>query len=111
MPHNQAEKAIIGTNSPKSGHSALKVEFCICAAVKAEDGTVIRGHRHRDCRDSIVRRGLRPSKRWEDEGFITSSGRFVNREEGFMLMTGCGWTSVNPQGYQDCGWLFSEDLY
>lgn len=88
-----------------------KNEICICAAVRETDGTVIRGHRHRDCRDAIIRIGKKLSKKWEDEGFITSTGRFVNREEGFKLMQQVGWKSVNPQGYQLCQWLFSEDLY
>jgi len=86
-------------------------EICICAAVKATDGTIIRGHRHRDCRDGIIRRGKKPSKRWEDEGFITSTGRFVTREQGMKLMADADWISKNPEGYQSCGWLFSEDLY
>lgn len=86
-------------------------EICICAAVKATDGTIIKGHRHRDCRDSIVRRGKEPSTDWYDEGFITSENRFVNRKEAYELMQNVGWKSVNPQGYQLCGWLFSEDLY
>ena len=86
-------------------------EICVCAAVKNTDGYIMRGQRHRDCRDSIVRRGGSPSKVWEDEGFITATGKFVNREEGFKLMKELGWKSNNPQGYQMCEWLFSEDLY
>lgn len=86
-------------------------EICICAAVKATDGTIIRGHRHRDCRDSIVRKDKIPSKKWEDEGFITSTGRFVDREEAFAIMSAIGWESRNPEGYQLCQWLFSEDIY
>ena len=87
------------------------MENCICAAVKSECGYIIRGQCHRDCRDGIVRRGMKPSKKWEDEGFITSEGRFVNREEAFRIMENINWESVNPQGYQLCNWLFSEDLY
>lgn len=86
-------------------------EICICAAVKSESGNIIRGQAHRDCRDGIIRRGEKPSKKWEDEGFITSYNRFVNREEGYRLMEKVGWTSRNPQGFQLCKWLFSEDLY
>lgn len=86
-------------------------EICICAAVFSTDGTLIRGHRHRDCRDSIIRRGKKPSKIWQDEGFITSNNRFVNREEAYKLQMAVGWKSINPQGYQLCKWLWSEDLY
>lgn len=86
-------------------------EICICAAVKNTKGKIIRGQAHRDCRDGIIRRGGLPSKKWRDEGFITSDNRFVNREEGYKLMQKIGWKSVNPQGYQLCKWLYSEDLY
>jgi hypothetical protein len=86
-------------------------EICICAAVRSKEGKVIRGETHRDCRDGIVKRGLTLTTSILDEGFVTSSGRFVNRIEGFKLMQKAGWKSCNPQGYQLCGWLFSEDLY
>jgi hypothetical protein len=86
-------------------------EICICAAVRSSEGKIIRGETHRDCRDGIIRRKLTLTYSILDEGFITSSGRFVNRMEGFELMQKVGWASVNPQGYQLCGWLFSEDLY
>lgn len=89
----------------------MNKEICICAAVKSLEGKVIRGETHRDCRDGIIRRKLHLSTSILDEGFITSTGRFVNRVEGFKLMEKVGWKSVNPQGYQLCGWLFSEDLY
>jgi len=89
----------------------LTKEICICAAVRSFEGKIIRGETHRDCRDGIIRRKLTLTYNVFDEGFITSSGRFVNRMEGFELMQKVGWASVNPQGYQLCGWLFSEDLY
>jgi len=89
----------------------LTKEICICAAVRSLEGKIIHGETHRDCRDGIIRRKLHLSFSILDEGFITSSGRFVNRIEGFELMQKVGWTSVNPQGYQLCGWLYSEDLY
>jgi hypothetical protein len=85
-------------------------EFCICCAVKATDGTIIRGHRHADCFHSIVRRKKEISKAWEDQGFITSKNRYVDREEGFLLHKKAKIKSVNPEGYRP-GWLFSEDLY
>ena len=89
----------------------IKGEICICAAVRSGEGKIIRGETHRDCRDGIIRRKLTLTYSILDEGFITSSGNFVNRMEGFQLMQRVGWKSVNPQGYQLCRWLFSEDLY
>ena len=86
-------------------------EICICAAVRSREGKIIRGETHRDCRDGIIRRKLHLSTSVLDEGFITSTGRFVDRVEGFRLMKKVGWKSKNPQGYQLCELLFSEDLY
>lgn len=88
----------------------INKEICICAAVKATDGTIIRGHRHGDCMHSIVRRGKKPAKDFNAQGFITSRNRFVDREEGFKLQIEAGIKSANPEGYRP-GWLFSEDLY
>lgn len=89
----------------------MNKEICICAAVKAIDGTIIRGQTHRDCRDGIIRRKKTLTKNIDDEGFITSTGRFVNREEAFKLMKAVNWKSQNLQGFQLCEWLYSEDLY
>lgn len=93
------------------GPKKTNKEICICAAIRCTDGTIIRGHQHRDCRDGAVRRGKKPGKKWEDEGFITSTNRYVDREEGYRLMIDAGWESKNSQGYQLCEWLWSEDLY
>ena len=87
-----------------------ELEICICAAIRCTDGTIIRGHQHRDCRDGAIRRGKQPKKAWDAEGFITSQNRYVDREEGYKLMQAIGWKSKNPQGYQLCGWLYSEDF-
>ena len=86
-------------------------EICICAAVICTDGTVIRGHRHRDCFDTIIRKGKKIAKFLDAQGFITSKNRFVNREQGFKLQQAAGVKSANPEGYNKAGWLFSEDLY
>ena len=32
-------------------------EVCICAAVKSEDGSIFRGHRHADCIKAMLERG------------------------------------------------------
>lgn len=90
---------------------AENMEICICAAVKATDGTIIRGHRHRDCIEGIVRRGKSVSKDFTAQGFITSRNRFVTREEGFILQQWAGIKSANTEGYNAAGWLYSEDLY
>lgn len=49
------------------------------------------------------------------EGFITTLGRFVDREEAYRIQTGLGFESEAIEEGQDyrhrLGELFSEDLY
>ena len=86
-------------------------EICICAAVKSVDGVIIRGHRHRDCVEGVIRRGMKPDKDFYAYGFITSKNRYVDREEGFVLQINARIKSANPEGYNSAGWLFTEDIY
>lgn len=85
-------------------------EIVICSAVKAEDGTIIRGHRHRDCIAAIFSRGKKPARERFAQGFITSTNRFVTREEGYQIQRAAGIDSVASGGYRG-QILFSEDLY
>lgn len=85
-------------------------EIVICAAVKATDGTIIRGHRHSDCIRTIWEYKLSPSHELDAQGFITSTNRYVTREEGRKLQDAAGIKSANPEGYYG-NTLFSEDLY
>lgn len=85
-------------------------EIVICAAVKTQDGGVVRGHRHSDCIHAIEIRGLQPVFAGEGQGFITSGNRFVTREEGRKLQDEAGIQSVDQYGYQG-DTLYSEDLY
>jgi hypothetical protein len=45
-----------------------------------------------------------------DQGFVTSRGRYVGREEGQQLQKAAGLPSACPSGYR-AKLLFSEDLY
>jgi len=85
-------------------------EICICAAVKATNGTVVRGHRHGDCIKTIVSMGLKPSRSANSQGFVTSKNRYVNRAQGRKLQDAAGIPSSDPEGYRGKT-LFSEDLY
>lgn len=85
-------------------------QVVICAAVKTEDEEIIRGHRHSDCIQTIIRIGKKPSLQAEAQGFITSWGHFVTREEGRKLQDAAGIPSEDPNGYHGTT-LFSEDLY
>lgn len=86
-------------------------EICICAAIKLNDGTIVRGHRHSDCFHAGVAEHLDKNELMiGDQGFITSRNRYVTREEGRKLQDAAGIPSASPDGYQK-GTLFSEDLY
>lgn len=90
-------------------------EIVICAAVRAKDGTIYRGHRHAHAlykpyglQGMPGYDGERPYG--DDQGFITSKNRYVNRKEGLALQLAAGIPSADPGGYRG-GELFSEDLY
>lgn len=92
-------------------------EICICAAVKTNTGKVFRGHRHSDCFKAMAVRHLAPSDKPEDQGFITSRNRYVDRAEGYKLQMEAGIESASKEyssaekGYCQKGQLYSEDLY
>lgn len=86
-------------------------EICICAAIKTNKGVVINGHRHSDCFHAGVAEGVDKHEMAQGEqGFTTSTGRFVTREEGRKLQDAAGIKSADKEGYRP-GTLFSEDLY
>ena len=89
-------------------------EFCICAAIKMPDGEVIHGHRHNHCLDvvrarpSVLRTAIISAKM----GFVTSAGRFVDRDEAMTIQKASGKPSCyTKDGHYTDGPLFSEDLY
>lgn len=88
-------------------------EIVICAAVRAKDGKIVRGHRHNDAMRTLQGMPAYRDERFyaeEDQGFITSFNRYVTREEGRALQDAAGIPSADPGGYHK-GTLFSEDLY
>ena len=88
----------------------MEKEICICAAVIAEDGTIVRGHRHGDCLVAIHNMGKKPQVFAFSQGFITSKNRYVNRWEARVLQEEAGIKSADSGGYRH-DILFSEDLY
>jgi hypothetical protein len=90
--------------------AAATPEVCICAAVQTEEGMVIRGHRHSDAIKAAVQAFCHPVQGEQAQGFITSCGRYVTRQEGRRLQEAAGIGSVSPGGYRG-DLLFSEDLY
>lgn len=84
-------------------------EVCVCAAVRLDDGYVVRGHRHDDCILKAGAMGYYTTQ--EMQGFLTSRGRWVDREEGARLMREAGHYSAMTERRFDKDTLFSEDLY
>lgn len=90
----------------------MEKEIVICAALKMEDGYVVRGHRHHDCLRTASQIPRYSEKKNIDrkQGFITSRNRFVDRYAGYALQKAAGIKSEAPEGYH-APKLFSEDLY
>lgn len=62
-------------------------ETIICAAVRASNGKIVTGHRHIDAIDALRAmvgyENEQPLR--ENQGFLTSAHKFVNREEAYRL--------------------------
>jgi hypothetical protein len=95
-------------------------EICICAAIRLPDGRIFRGHRHSDAMRTAIEyieyrhkegyeRSGWSSEMADEQGFMTSHNRFVDRDEGFELQLAAGIRSAAKDGYRST--LFSEDLY
>lgn len=78
-----------------------------CAAILAPDGRVWTGKRHGHCIKTIIQAtGVRSVGGDYKQGFVTLSGRFVDRKEGAMIAVHAGQAKLTLP----CE-LFSEDLY
>lgn len=66
---------------------ATPPEIIICAAVRASDGKVVSGHRHRDAIRALQTMDGYEFERpdGDNQGFVTSINRFVNRREAYRL--------------------------
>ena len=88
-------------------------EIVICAAVRAKDGTIIRGHRHNHALRALQEipgyEKERPSS--DNQGFITSLNRYVNRKEAAELQIAAGIESADKKNPYCGGECYSEDLY
>ena len=66
---------------------ATPPEIIICAAVRASDGKVVRSYRHNDAIRTLQAMvgydGEQPHG--ENQGFVTSTDRFVDRREAYRL--------------------------
>ena len=92
----------------------------ICAAIKitmnnvAETSTIICGHRHGDCFQTITMLNDNWKFCKREEGFITNTGEFLDRKEALTHALDCGQLSTTNRWYQEdhnIDELYSEDLY
>ena len=95
----------------------MKNEFIICAAVNY-DGTIVCGRRHKDCyltAESLLKKHVHVQKPQftdrENQGFMTSTGRFVTRAEAFKIAKANDQIIHKMFDNDSEGSLTSEDLY
>ncbi len=106
----------------------MKIETIICSAIWYQDlptqtflpknvdkGIVVCGYRHCNCIDILkMLSGLRTVQFAPDavgehiQGFLTSTNRFVDREEGAKIAITAGQIPELKYGITE---LYSEDLY
>lgn len=91
-------------------------EFIICSAIKIEEtGKIYYGHRHNHCRDAandelswtLNRQEIHKLK--DTQGFVTSQGRFVDREEAMVIARSMN--QIKDESQIRGKKLYSEDLY
>lgn len=78
----------------------------------SDDWHVVTRRRHADCIKQFARRGLRRADRDPDEtqGFVTDTGRFVDRYEAFRIALASGQLEDTCADRPDRK-LYSEDLW
>lgn len=89
-------------------------EIVICAAVRMNDGYIVHGHRHSDAIQTARQiPKYKDSYGWgQNQGFVTSMNRYVDRIEGARIQKAAGIASKMPEdGAYLHGELYSEDLY
>ena len=91
------------------------MEKIICAAIRFQE-KVWYGHRHTNALDAMRnelsytmnRQQMKEQEVDRDQGFVTSYGRYVNREEAWKIAHDAGQILHNGNHH---GLLYSEDLY
>lgn len=91
-------------------------EKIICSAVRFKD-KVWMGHRHMHAMEAMHnqlsytmnRKEMNEQQTDRDQGFITSTGRYVGREEAWDIAEKCG--QLNDRKDKTPGYLYSEDVW
>lgn len=97
-----------------AGAVGTKKEFCVCAAVILPDGRMALGHRHWNAMRAAADMGFTERITQDMQGFMTSTGRYVDRVEGMRLQLAAGIPTADSSRvnrYVEGGKLYSEDLY
>ena len=90
-------------------------EFILCAAINF-NGVIVCGLRHGDCY-GIIKSLLSPYispidlPLRDEQGFLTSKNRFINREEAFLMAKENNQICHHLFDKDETGTLISEDLY
>lgn len=110
---NSTEFQVMEQNKPIPIDAKVhRTEYIICSAVRWNK-TFICGRRHKDCyniADALMNGGFLERER-KHQGFMTSTGRFVDREEAFQIAKQC--KQIVHKMFDDdaTGSLTSEDLF
>lgn len=83
----------------------LENEVIKHAAVKSVDGWIFLGKCHADCFHQAHNIGVKMSQSADDQGFVTSHGRYLRRRPAAILAGDAG------QVDRKIAILFSEDLW
>ena len=93
----------------------MEREFILCAALN-HNGNIICGHRHSDCYatlKNVVKVNDEDMPQRENQGFLTSLNRYVNRKEGWIIAkenNQIQWGLEASENGEDSQ-LISENLY
>ena len=100
----------------EAGASRLerRVRRVVCAALRAEDGSLLLGVRHYSADMHALIDALPDGYKFchrsgDDQGFVDQRGQYMTRREAWNVAEAAG--QVRRQGYDGEGVLYSEDLY
>lgn len=91
--------------------SNAKIESIKHAVVKAENGMLLLGKCHADCFYQGKNIGLKMSSKADDQGFITSLGRYVDRREAATIAKDAGQLDPEDKQRPNVTVLISEDIW
>lgn len=90
----------------------MNKEYILCAAIALfikdnEPPVIIGGYRHGECMTNAIKMGYSNYISQDEQGFLTSTGRFVDRKEAKMIAKNAN-QLIRDSVFEN---LISEDLY